>query len=208
MTDRFTPDSWDEELDRQLRDALSVAPSPAFRSRVRARLDAEAVPSPFGGMVSMMAAAAAIAVVVVAGTMSSRWWNLQSAPSQLASRPGVFAAVPYAAPIASRTAAVVTVPFGREEVTVRSGNVIDGASPERIVTAQFAPEERAAFRLFVRLARTGELPVPESLPFAGDGGDTLPAIEIPPIEILPVIVDAGPQAGLKTRPATGEGVSQ
>lgn len=207
MTDRFTPDSWDEELDRQLRDALSVAPSPAFRSRVRARLDAEAVPSPFGGMVSILAAAAAIAAVVIAGTMSSRWWNAQSAPSELASRPGLFAAVPYAAPIASRTAAVVTVPRGREEVVVRSGSVTDDAWPERIVTAQFAPGEGAAFRLFVRLARSGELPVPESLPLAGAGVDTLPAIEILPIEIPPVIADAGPQAGLKTRPATGEGVS-
>lgn len=188
MIERHTVDSWDETLDRRLRDALAVEPSIAFRSKVRARLDAEPIPSRFAGTVTSLAAAAAtIAVVVLAGTIGGRWWNAEPALLRVMSPPGA-AAVPFAAPVAPRTVGVVTGPDGGR-VAVRATTVAADASEVPMV-AQFAPEERAAFGLFVRLARAGALPVPELLPLA-NGADALPAIEIPPIEIPPVIADAG-----------------
>jgi hypothetical protein len=192
MTDRFTPDSWDEELDRQLREALSVAPSPAFRSRVRARLDAEPIPSAHGGMLSMGAAAAVIAAIVVAGTMSSRWWSAQSAAVLPASRAGLVTAVPYAAPVATQIgAAKASSPHAAVTRSAQAASAVEGAPRDPIVTAKFAPGDRAAFRLFVVLARNGALPVPESLPITDAGSETLSAIEVPPIEIPPVVSDAG-----------------
>jgi hypothetical protein len=190
MIDRHTPESWDDELDRQLREALSVDPSPDFRSRVRARLDAQPVSSPFGGIVFIAAAAAAAAGIAVTVTMSSGWWTAQSAPARLASRPALLAAAPYVAPVASRTIEGATPSRGRGTDAVQSTTVAGSAVPGRLVTARFAPEERAAFHLFVGLARTGRFPFPESLPLA-DGGETLPAIEVPPIEIPPVFADLG-----------------
>ncbi len=190
MIDRHTPESWDDELDRQLREALAVEPSADFRSRVRARLDAQSVSSPFGGMVSIAAAAAAIVGIAVTVTMTSGWWNVRSAPKPLASRPALLAAAPYVAPVASRAIDVAASPGSRGKDAVRPTRVIGSAVPRQIVTARFAPEERAAFNLFVGLARTGQFPVPESLPLAG-GGEILPAIEVPPIEIPPVFADLG-----------------
>lgn len=187
MTERHTPHPWEEALDRQLREALAVDPSPEFRSKVRTRLDEEPVPSRLRGMASILAAAAAIAVVVMAGAIGGRWWNAEPAPLRVASRATTPAAAPYAASIVPRT--VEATPDRRQAAAVRAGSAAD-AVPER-VSAQFAPEERDAFRLFVRLARSGTLPVPEALPLAGAGVDTLPAIYIPPIEIPPVIADAG-----------------
>lgn len=189
MIERPTPESWDDELDRQLREALAVDPSPDFRSRVRARLDAKPVSSPFGGILSMAAAAAAIVGIAVAGTMSSGWWSAQSTPAPLASRPALLAAASYVAPVNSRTIDVPASP-GRRGTDAVAPRANGSAVPRQIVTARFAPEERAAFNLFVGLARTGQFPVPESLPLAG-GGETLPAIEVPPIEIPPVFADLG-----------------
>lgn len=209
MTDRFTPDSWDEELDRELREALSVTPSPSFRSRVRERLDTEPVPSRFRGMLSMGAAAAVIAAIVAGGAMSSRWWSAQSAPALLASRTGLATAAPYPATVATRSHIDIASSLHRPVTrSAQAGSPAERSPRGRIVTAKFAPEDRTAFRLFVVLARNGALPVPESLPIADPGSDTLSAIEVPPIEIPPVVSDASPQAGLKTRPAPGEGASQ
>ena len=47
------------------------------------------------------------------------------------------------------------------------------------------------WQLFVRMARTGYFPAPESLPLTGAADEALPAIKLPPIEIPPVIADAG-----------------
>jgi hypothetical protein len=157
----------DSELDRLLRSALNVAPSPRLMPRVRS---AVATISPWAPWRIGTAVTAVGVVCVIA-------WSTQrpqpSAPERVAvGTVGVSSIAPIASGATLATAAI-------SPTTQRPLGAAVDAQQSKFDTVQIAPEDQRGFQAFVAAARAGVLPPA----FADAGRGALP-VRIPDIEPL------------------------
>jgi hypothetical protein len=198
MTHQPNRQAWDDDrIDRVLRQAVSVDPSPALRARVRARVAAEPAPSTrsFGLWTAMAAGAAGAAIMLAA--IAGRGWNAPGTTLlPIAARWGAVAVVPYPASI--QPAAIelpMAVPPIASTPRARQALVLTSAASASRAAPQFAPGDRAAFALLLAFSRSGRLLPPESLPPVNHDLDVVvPAIEFTAIDI-PALVLSGAGEG-------------
>jgi hypothetical protein len=171
----------DDVLDRALREALDVAPSPDFVARVRTRIASEPAPrGVFSGWmlwtpIAACATAAAIALAV---------WIGRPAPQVHQGMTESIALV--AAPEPTQTP---TSP------TVRPPSPLRGYGATRPVVASrkesevlISPEESSALRRLIARASEGQIVVNDSPPTASElGGELKPLPEIEPLKIDPIV---------------------
>jgi hypothetical protein len=171
-----------ETLERTLRAALSVEPSPEFQARVRTRIAEE--PAPRGwllpSIVALAAAAAVILAVAIAASRSSRL----PAPTVAARSPQPATAVPGVAkePEPARTPRVEPVRQPAAQRRVRSVNPRP-ATPRT--------DEAQAIRELLNAVDRGEIALAIS-PVARSDEDrpaTIPNLAISPISISALVVD-------------------
>ena len=187
---------WDDEaIDRVLRSALSVDPSPAFRARVRARLVDEPMPvAGRGARVWWGGAVAAASVLLAAVLGMPRGEQPPVAPprapvdvTQSLSSPGL---------AAGRTATLVPPPStspspAAEALPVTTARAVgsrrEAVRANRAVGARFDPRDREAFAWFLSLSGTGLLPEPASLASVSADQDLIVSpIVIPAIDVAPL----------------------
>jgi hypothetical protein len=176
---------WDDAaIDRALREGVSVDPSPAFRARLRARIELEPVPTASRAWLAwpgLAAAAAWVALAIAPG------WHADDR-TVTAVRPDV--------PSPVRT-------IDATEPSIRPAAVPDGAGESpRVrqavgrghdalpgVAVHFDPREREAFSWFVSLTADSTMPAPHTLAaVTGDGDVVVAPIEIPAIDVAPAVV--------------------
>ena len=182
MDDRATLS--DEALDRDLRAALDVAPSPEFVARVRARVAGEIRQAGWPARWYWMAgaAAASVTVAVIAGTMLGT-----ATPGLPAARApeAIVAVAPVVSPQQRDQTVVVERPVRtRAGVTRGAARVAVGerALPEVLLSA----DEQRALRLLVRLASDSEAADTLREQSVREPGDALPVLDIPSLEIEPL----------------------
>lgn len=188
MTDQFHRDDGDDDrLDRTLRAALTIEPSPAFRARVRARIGSEPVPATGRSLTlswTGAGAAAAIAMFLLVASIATQWKpqdSRQSGPPAVPQMRTAVALFSYPNAVAqsgrspssiNRAATARAIP--QQPVTIASA----------VADAQFAPRDREAFALLFALSRTGNLPLIEAVPIVTqDQQVAIPAIQVPLIVI-------------------------
>lgn len=186
----------DDELDRRLRLAMSVAPSIDLTARVRSRIAEEPVRSPVWRWVPAAAGGALAMVGVVVVAIIARPPLLDS-PSAGLVAPERAAAVP---------AGIEGVDTGRADfegltVPTRTPRRATAVAPEAQTRApRFAPGDAEAFRVLLAfsraaLATTGVEPSEVSMP---EAPLVLQPLDIQPVAIAPLVlvdttVEGGPQ---------------
>jgi hypothetical protein len=188
MSDRS---SWDDaRLDRALREALALEPSPALQARVRARIASE--PAPSSGLYAawMPMAACAVVAMIVGVSIAGRWTLDPVMPPPLAGvRPAVgLATLPRAA--AAVPAVIVSSAVARS-ADVRLDAWRDATADGAV---QFAAGDRAAFNLLLRFSRSGRLPTLDLQPAASHDAE-VPAIEFTAIDIPALVVSSVGEGG-------------
>ena len=161
-------------IDEELRQALDVAPSPAFLPRVREKVAREAAPRAWGLSWLVLAVAGAAAVAAAA-------WLLQSQPAPQSSpvaelrveRPALSATTAPAVPEARRAVKVVPV----------AATAQPAPQPEILVP----PGQEEALRRFVSAIWSGQ--VDATAIIAGDAPSVLPDLVIAPLEVKPLTTE-------------------
>jgi len=190
----------DAALDRALREALDVAPSPDFVARVRTRIAGEPAPrGVFSGWmlwtpIAACATAAAIALAV---------WIGRPAPQDHQPVTERIAAVATPAPTETATETptetqTVTPAVGRPPSPLRGyGATRPVIASRKEPDVLISPEESAALRRLIARASEGQIVVNDSAtPAPGLGGELKPLPEVEPVKIDPIV------------PVNGEGVRQ
>ena len=201
--DRRADSLTDSALDRQLQVALTVDPSPEFVARVRMRVTGEPVPSAWrwpwfvvaGGAAASVAAIAFVAVVTSGpGTieLDNRRLSIESADSRSVTERSV------SADASARSAAEVRTTSDGRRVGARRREVASviarpaaesepRAFPEVLVSAD---EVRALQKLF---AMFGARPNGETKLADLPSPPPLSPVELPEVEIAPLIIEPVPQ---------------
>ena len=170
----------EEDVDRELNAALSVAPSPGFEARVLRRIETERRPSarlPYGWM------AVAASVIVAIGVFYAIRSDRASAPPapRIASETRVRASAPTASAPGSHDASV-PLPVQAARVARRQQRP---AAPQVIVS----PNQMEAVRRLVRAVNEGRLEAP---PQPADA----PLAPTPPVGVVPIVVEPIPLSPL------------
>jgi len=167
----------DSALDRELRRALDVEPSPEFVARVRMRVAKETMSSP-GWALRWQYVAAACAVAATAAIVMMAGTQRPAAPATIASRSVTRPPASAPAVIAQSAPSYVVSGFSR---TTPAPDVVH---PEVIVSV----DEQRALRRFIIAARQNRVP---AMPSAADSNES--SLEVPAIEIAPIKFDPLPQ---------------
>ncbi|MCC7126951.1 MAG: hypothetical protein IT178_19045 [Acidobacteria bacterium] len=190
MSEGRAHDDWDDaRIDRVLRDAMAVEPSPALRARVRARIVDEPRSSVWWvlGRRVAMGAAAVILMMAFAGL---RWWT-PAPPSDTMATSTVLPRADAVAPVAPvppvDPSVVVPSPDAPSTTVLRVRHRAPFPSAADDDAPQFDPADRAAFERFITWSRSAVLADFTSLPLSDeDETSVVAAIEIPVIEVLPI----------------------
>jgi hypothetical protein len=171
-----------EEVDEQLRQALSIQPSAGFASKVRARIGEQRRRHERWGWRWAAAVAGILAVAIVWRTANIVDEESPATPERRPSSADVrLAAVP--APTGSTEPPVQIVPAIRQRpTTVRTTRKPDGTSPEIIV-----PEDNArAVARLLSLARSGGIDEEKLTPIVAPVSS--PTLDIPPLGVAAITV--------------------
>ena len=195
MDDRQLDALTDSAIDREIRDALAVEPSPEFLVRVRAQIANEPIAMFAPRRVMGLAALAAVVALAVTVSLSRPDTLMPSSSPQVSESQGadsVLSAAPEAPSPASERSSPQVAPPPREAATTRSPRSKQSL-PEVLISA----DDAKAFQQLIAGVREGrfELSFAEDAPVTGSREVT--ELIVPPIAIEPL-----------NWPMAQEGVSQ
>ncbi|HET7218212.1 MAG TPA: hypothetical protein VFJ02_09185 [Vicinamibacterales bacterium] len=186
-----------DAIDRELQQALTIAPSARFVQRVLARTREASSPTP-----RMLWALAAAAAVVVIGLAAMRWTHDTAIPPTGQVTQAESPAAPAIDPTpAGKAAAPHDADIAKAATHERS---TQAATPPRTkpslpeVEAIVSPEQARAIERYMALIRSGA-PLPANPAPATDGGSEPLPLLVPPLSVEPLTVsEAGTGPGTST----------